>query len=309
MRQTATVDRIAGQLTEQAFGIPVGNEAEPGRIFHVDNQVAGVVRHFDQEGQRMAPPGLPRHPLDHAGRTRHLGKVLGILLEEAEFLATLAVEFASELRRTRILGEGRQHRTGQLQTTRIGRTLQPADDAETLRIAFIALEIGLLGRREIVPLKQAGGAEPLADGILAGMAEWRVADIVRQAGCGDDGTEIARFDMVQVVPGDDLAADHRAQRAADATRLQAVRQAGTHVIAFGKGENLRLVLHPAKRRGEDNAVIVLLESRPLGAARRLAGTEAFARQQFFPDFAFAHALQIRECDGLRVYSASRAARI
>ena len=233
MRQTATVDRIAGQLTEQAFGIPVGNEAEPGRIFHVDNQVAGVIRHFDQEGQRMAPPGLPRHPLDHAGRTRHLGKVLGILLEEAEFLATLAVEFASELRRTRILGEGRQHRTGQLQTTRIGRTLQPADDAETLRIAFIALEIGLLGRREIVPLKQAGGAEPLADGILAGMAEWRVADIVRQAGCGDDGTEIARFDMVQVVPGDDLAADHRAQRAADATRLQAVRQAGAHVIALG----------------------------------------------------------------------------
>ena len=60
-----------------------------------------------------------------------------------------------------------------------------------------------------------------------------VADIVRQAGCGDDGTEIARFDMVQVVPGDDLAADHRAQRATDATRLQAVRQAGAYVIALG----------------------------------------------------------------------------
>ena len=149
----------------------------------------------------------------------------------------------------------------------------------------------------------------LADGILAGMAERRIADVVGQTGGGDDGAEIARFDIAQAMPGDDLAADDSTQRAADATGLQAVRQAGADVIALGKRENLRLVLQPAKSRGEDNAVIVLLKSRALGGTRCLAGTETFTRQQFFPDFSFAHLLRIIRCSGLRVYPASRAARM
>ena len=46
-------------------------------------------------------------------------------------------------------------------------------------------------------------AEPLADGILPGVAERGIADVVRQAGSGNDGTEIARFNVLQAVPGDD----------------------------------------------------------------------------------------------------------
>ena len=74
--------------------------------------------------------------------------------------------------------------------------------------------------------------EPLADRILAGMPERRIADIVRQTGGRDDRPEIARLDILQAMPGNDFAADHGTQRAADATGFQAVRQARTHVIAL-----------------------------------------------------------------------------
>jgi len=307
--QAATADGIAGQITEQAFGIPVRHETEPCRIFQIDDEVAGVIRHLDQEGQRVTPPGRAGQALDQAGGAGDAGEVLGILLEEAEFLAALAAEFVIDMRWARVFGEGCQYRAGQLQTARVGRALQAADDTEALRIALVTLEIGPLCRGESMALEQAGIAEPLADGILAGMAEGRIADVVRQAGGGDDGAEIARFDILQPMPGDDLAADDSPQRTADATRLQAVRQAGTHVVALGKRENLRLVLHAAESRGEDDAVVVLLECRPFGRVRCLAGAQPFVGKQFLPDFAFAHALRFRGCDGPRVYSASRAARI
>ncbi|MBK8892117.1 MAG: hypothetical protein IPN75_17945 [Dechloromonas sp.] len=62
-----------------------------GRRLQVDDQVAGVVRHLDQEGQRVPPPGGARNSLDKTGRPRHPAEGGGILLEEAEFLAALAV--------------------------------------------------------------------------------------------------------------------------------------------------------------------------------------------------------------------------
>ena len=83
------------------------------------------------------------------------GKVVGIVLEKTEFVAALALQFHIQLRRAGIFGECRQHRAGQLQPTRIGRALQPADNAETLGIAFVALKISALGRRECVAFKQA----------------------------------------------------------------------------------------------------------------------------------------------------------
>ena len=51
-------------------------------------------------------------------------------------------------------------------------------------------EIGPLRRVEWVAVEQAGVAEPLADRILTSMAEGRIADVVRQAGGGDDRPKI-----------------------------------------------------------------------------------------------------------------------
>ena len=212
------------------------------------------------------------------------------------------------MRRPGIFGEGGQHRAGQLQTAGIGRALQAGNDAEALRVALVALEIGALRSGEIMAFEQAGNAEPFADRILAGMAERRIADVVRQAGGGDDGAEIARFDILQPMPGDDFAADHGAQRATDATGLQAVRQAGAHVIALRQRENLGLVLQPAEGRGEHDAVVILLEGGALRRTRRLAGAQALAGEQFFPDFLLAHVASVVIDHGRRVYSASSKAR-
>ena len=128
--------------------------------------------------------------LDQPGGFGHFLEVLGVLLEEAELLAAFSGQFPVDRRRPRILGKGRQHGTGELQAAAIGRVLQPADDAEALRVALVALEVGPLGRREGMAFKQAGITEPLADRIFAGMAEGRIADVVRQAGGGNDGAEI-----------------------------------------------------------------------------------------------------------------------
>jgi hypothetical protein len=114
------------------------------------------------------------------------------VLEEAEFPAALAVELGLDRRRARILGECRQHRAGQLQPG-IGRALQAGDDAETLGVALVALEIGALGNGQGVAIEQSGTVEPFADGVFPCVTEGRIADVVRQAGSGDDGAEIGRI--------------------------------------------------------------------------------------------------------------------
>lgn len=93
-------------------------------------------------------------------------------------------------------------------------------------------------------------AHAFVQGILPGVAEWRVTEVVRQRnGFGEilveaQGTGNATGDL-----GD----------------LQAVRQAGTEEIALVIDENLRLVLEPAESSRVDDAVTIALE---LAAQRR-----------------------------------------
>ena len=235
-------------------------------------------------------------------------KIIGILLKEAEFLATDAIQLSIEVRWARIFGKGGENGATELQTAGIGRALQPADNAKSLRIAFVALEVGFLDRREIMPFKQAGMAKPFANGIFAGMAERWIADVVSQAGGGNDSPEITRLDVLQAMPGNDFTTHHGAQRTPDTTDFKAVCQAGADIVALGERENLCLVLHAPEGGGEDDAVVILLKGCTFRCTGRLAGTQPFARQQFFPDFSFAQALQFRCCNGLRVYSASSTAR-
>ena len=65
--ETAATDRVAGEVGEQALGIAIRHETEARRVFQIDDQVAGVVGHLDQESQRMATPGGVRNSLDEAG--------------------------------------------------------------------------------------------------------------------------------------------------------------------------------------------------------------------------------------------------
>ncbi len=66
--------------------------------------------------RRQACPSIRSH---HAGPTRHLGKVLGILLEEAEFLATLPSSSLASCDGRGYLVKVASTATGQLQTTRM----------------------------------------------------------------------------------------------------------------------------------------------------------------------------------------------
>src|SRR5690606_31902365 len=109
-----------------------------------------------------------------------------------------------------IFHEGGQRRAGQPQAAGIAPVLQPCHDAEALRIALEMQEVAAL------PLAQAGdqrgawaGAEEMLDGRLAEMAEGRIADVMPDAGRGDDMTELGRAQPRQIaaMPLHDRLAD------------------------------------------------------------------------------------------------------
>src|SRR5690606_3652682 len=123
------------------------------------------------------------------------------------------------------------------------------------------------------PLAQAGdqrgawaGAEEMLDGRLAEMAEGRIADVMPDAGRGDDMAELGRAQPRQIaaMPLHDRLADLGAQRAADRGNLKRMRQPVAHIVALRQRMDLGLVLQAAEGRTEDDAIPVLLE----GIARR-----------------------------------------
>ena len=95
--------------------------------------------------------------------------------------------------------------------------------------------------RGVVP---AVRREVRRQGLLAGVAERRVADVVAE-----------RDRLGQRL----VEAERRGQRARDLGDLHRVGQARDEVVALGVEEDLRLVLQPAERLGVDDPVAVALE--------------------------------------------------
>src|SRR5690606_249771 len=133
--------------------------------------------------------------------------------------------------------------------------LELRDDAQALAVVVEAAHVP----RELV------------EGLLAGVAEGRVAEVVGQ-----------RDRLGQVLV--------EAQRAGDAggdlRHLQRVRQARAVVVALVVHEDLRLVLEAPERAGVQDAVPVLLEGRAVPAlglgvdpAPRLGGEAGVGRQR------------------------------
>ena len=99
----------------------------------------------------------------------------------------------------------------------------------------------------------------LVEGLLAGMAERGVAEVVAEAD---------RLDQV-------LVQTKRARDAAgDAGRLERVGQAGAVVVALGGDEDLGLVHETAEGLRVDDAVAVALKWRAEAARRLVAGAPA-----------------------------------
>ena len=133
-----------------------------------------------------------------------------------------------------VLDQALQRLPGQVQPVELGiAPLQPGHDAQRLGVVVEAAE-----RRHAV-----------VERVLAGMAEGRVAEVVRQR---------QRLGQVLVEP------QRAGQRAGDLRHLDRVGQPRAVVVALVVDEDLRLVLQAAEGGGMDDAVAVALER----AARR-----------------------------------------
>ena len=160
---------------------------------------------------------------------------------------------------------------------------QLGQDAKALGIALEIEKVGALGiAHRIEPAAPGGLLEPMADGVFAGMAEGRVADVMGQAGRLHDHAQVAWLAPVRQGFAQGFA-DAHAQRAADAADFQRVGQARVDMVVAGDRVDLGLAPQAAEGAGEDDAVVVLVEraaAQFLGAVQGFA--EAFAGEQGVP---------------------------
>ena len=121
--------------------------------------------------------------------------------------------------------------------------------------------VPLPGRKLVFQCQTGPLAEVGPDGLLARVAEWRVAQVVCQAGSGNNLAHVTQF----VDPRLALVARHEpdgylaGQRFAHTRHLQAVCQAVVDKDAARQRKHLCLVLQAAERRREHQSVVVALK--------------------------------------------------
>ena len=92
------------------------------------------------------------------------------------------------------------------------------------------------------------------------MTEGRVAQIVCQTGCRNDGSNLSEQGVGEFgVASDELVRHVVAQGTAYAGHLERVGEAVVHEDTSRKWEHLRLVLQPAEGSREDEPVVIALE--------------------------------------------------
>ncbi len=137
-----------------------------------------------------------------------------------------------------VLDQALQRLPGQIEPVEGGiAALQFCDDAQALRVVIEAAEL----------------AQGFVERALAGMAERRMAEIVRQR---------QRLGEVLVEP------ERARQRAGDLRDFERMGEPGAVVVALVIDEHLRLVRQPPERAGMDDAVAIAPE-RVAGRAWRL----------------------------------------
>ena len=139
----------------------------------------------------------------------------------------------------------------------------------------------------VLEFKPATLTEVGSDCLLARVAEWRIAQVVGQAGSSDNLADVTKF----VGPWLILVARHEPydnfarHRLAHTGNFQAVRQAVVHKDAVGQRKYLRLVLQAAERRREHQAVVVALKVAPYSPTLVVVvmfQPQAFVRNQSVP---------------------------
>src|SRR5215831_6496957 len=135
---------------------------------------------------------------------------------------------------------------GQVQAGKIRITLlELLNDPESMKVVIKAIAVA---------------AHDRIQGALAGVAEWRMANVVNQGQC-----------LHQVFIQGQLGGDG----AGDLGHLDSVREAVAKVIGITPRKDLGLVLQPAESAGMDHAVTVALKIVAVGMARlRIATSTA-----------------------------------
>ena len=144
------------------------------------------------------------------------------------------------------------------------RAFEAVGDAKALRVAFDVKQVGAL--RVVVEafedVARFRALEVVAHRLFAEVAEGRVADVVREAGGGNDVADVGGVDVVPRQFGiffQQPGADAAAEAAPDAGDFKRVGKTGADVVVFFQREDLGFVFHAAEGSGEDEAVAVALE--------------------------------------------------
>ena len=136
-------------------------------------------------------------------------------------------------------------------------------EIEPVEGGIAALQLGDDAQRLRVVIEAAEAAERLVERALAGMAERRMAEIVRQ-----------RQRLGEVL----VAAERARQRAGDLRDFERMGEPRAVVVALVIDEHLRLVRQPAERAGMDDPVAIAPERVAGGACRLgIAPAPAFGR--------------------------------
>jgi uncharacterized protein YoaH (UPF0181 family) len=229
----------------------------------------------------MACPALV-FKLRQAELVRNLFEQRQFALITTEFMFLVA-EGVSMARSPRVLQIGSQRRVGQARAAIELVIFQLRQHSKTLSIALEIQKVTALGLAHAVqPAAPGRLLKPMADGVFAGMAKRRVADVVSQAGRLHHHAQVGGVAPVwqRVAQG---FTDTHAQRAADAADFQRVGQAGVNVIVAGDRVHLGLAPEAAECAGENDAVMVFVKRAAaefLRAVQRLA--ETFAVEQGRP---------------------------
>src|SRR6185437_1243315 len=125
-------------------------------------------------------------------------------------------------------------------------------EIEAIEIGIAPLQIGDDAQRLGVVVEAAVSGETIVERALAGMAEGRMAKIVRQR---------QRLGQILVEP------KRAGKRARDLRHFQCMREPRPIMVALVIDEHLRLVREPPERRRMDDAVAVAAEIVARGAWR------------------------------------------
>lgn len=160
---------------------------------------------------------------------------------------------------------------------------QLGEYAKALGVAFEIEKVAAFGiAHRIQPAASGGLLKPVANGVFAGVAEWRVADIVGQAGGLHHHAQIARRAPVRQFVTQHLA-DAHGQRTADAADFQGVGQAGVDMVVARHRMHLGLASQAAEGTGEDDAVMILVKGAAAELCRAGRGfAETFTGEQGVP---------------------------